>query len=320
MTSYLLVNFGGPRSLEEVEPFLSALLTDRDAVDSILPKWFFRQIAKRRAKSVGEQYAAIGGSSPIYGDTEAVAAELRKELGNVVTFHRYLPATHEASLAAIEQLEGDKIVVFPMFPQFTYSVTGSIARFLHTHLSPETLKRTAWIKSYSTHPAFVALIQQMIGEFMDKNGLNPSETALLFSAHGLPQKSLRRGDGYDLQCEETVERVMEGFPGVLGRLAYQSKFGLGRWLEPSTQELCKNVDRWVGVRKNLIFVPISFTSDHLETLYEIERDYLPLVTEKGVEAYRLPAFNRRSDWVETIQKILHESTPVITASLVAKKP
>ncbi|NGX55067.1 MAG: Ferrochelatase [Chlamydiae bacterium] len=318
MTSYLLVNFGGPRSLSEIEPFLSALLTDRDVVESILPRWFFRKIAKWRAKSVGEQYASIGGSSPIYGDTEAVAAGLRKELGNVVTFHRYLPATHDESLAAIEQLAGDKIVVFPMFPQFTYSVTGSIARFLQDHLSPETAGRCVWVKSYSTHPAFVVLMQQMIREFIEQNQLKPSETALLFSAHGLPQKALRRGDEYDRQCEETVARVMEGFPEVLGRLAYQSKFGLGRWLEPSTQELCRSVEQWIGARKNLIFVPISFTSDHLETLHEIEREYMPLVAEKGVKAFRLSAFNRRSDWIETIQKILLDCSFVITSTLVAK--
>jgi len=174
--SYLLVNFGGPRNLEEIRPFLTALLQDRDVIRTRFPpffhNWLFKKIARKRSKKIAHDYAAIGGRSPIYFDTEALAEKLSEKLqAQVLTFHRYLPATHAASLKAIEQVQADEIRVLPLFPQFSYATTGSIARFLGTNLCCKTINRLRWIKSYAAHPAFVQSYQMRIAEFLKKQGL-----------------------------------------------------------------------------------------------------------------------------------------------------
>lgn len=321
--TYLIVNFGGPRTLKEVEPFLKALLTDRDVVRTSFPQVFhnyvFNKIAQKRAVKVEKDYEEIGGSSPIYADTEYVAQAIRSRVeGSVLTFHRYLPATHLAALEAIEKTRSTEIRVFPMFPQFTYATTGSIARFFQQHLSPKTVQKLRWIKSYPTHSAFIQVIQRMIREFLEEKGLKEEETILLFSAHGVPRKFIETGDLYEYECRSSVEKVMEGFPLALGRLSFQSKFGPGEWLRPYTEDVCQEIELWSHGKQNFIFVPISFTSDHLETLFEVEKQYLPIIQAKGLTPFRLPAPNRRGDWIEAITTMLQDFSPVSNSMLVRR--
>ncbi|NGX62032.1 MAG: Ferrochelatase [Chlamydiae bacterium] len=318
---YLLVNFGGPRTLSEVEPFLRALLTDKDVVRTKFPQpihnLLFNRIAKKRAKKVSHDYDEIGGGSPIFADTEYVAEELRKRLdAPVFTFHRYLPETHAASLAAIEKFAHPEIRVFPMFPQFTYATTGSIARFFQEKLIPTARKKLKWCKSYPTHPAFAGVFQKIIREFLEEKQLAEEDVVLLFSAHGIPRSFVDTGDLYEYECRASFQKVMEAFPEALGRLCFQSKFGPGEWLRPYTQDACEEIELWNEGRKHVLFIPISFTSDHIETLFEIEREYLPLITQKGLEAYRLPAPNRRDDWIAAIVSILLEFVPTSSCMLV----
>lgn len=318
---YLIVNFGGPRSLREVEPFLCALLTDQDVVQTGMPQFFhnffFQRIAKKRAEKVAHQYVEIGGRSPIFEDTEAVAKHLSGLLSRpVLTFHRYLPSTHAQALRAVQELPVDEIHVFPMFPQFTYATTGSIARLFCKHLPPETLNKLRWVKSYPSHPAFVSLIQNSIHTFLERSGLREEETILLFSAHGVPKKFIENGDLYEAECETSFKRVMEGFPKALGRLSYQSQFGPGEWLRPYTVDVCEGILGWNEGREHLIFVPISFTSDHIETLFEIEKEYVPIIENQGLKGYRLPAFNQNGEWIRAIAQILSEFTPLHTSMLV----
>ncbi len=318
---YLLVNFGGPRTLSEVEPFLRALLTDQDVVRTGMPQLvqnvFFGRIAKKRAGKVVGQYAEIGGGSPIFEDTEAVAHALEERLqAPVVTFHRYLPSTHVAAFQALASLDVEEIRVFPMFPQFTYATTGSIARLFFRELPAELIAKMRWIKSYPTHPAFIRLTQQRIRNFLNKHQLHEEEVILLFTAHGVPKKFIETGDLYETECSGSFQKVMEGFPKVLGRLAYQSKFGPGEWLRPYTIDVCEEIRGWNEGREHVVFVPISFTSDHIETLFEIEKEYLPVITDQGLKSYRVPSFNRGSDWIETIQAILLDSIPVSPPMLI----
>lgn len=320
-TAYLLVNFGGPRSLNEVEPFLKALLTDQDVVRSQMPKlmhqFLFQRVAKRRAQVVAKDYALIGGGSPIYEDTEAVAEKLKKRvLGPVVTFHRYLLETHEDSIQQLLELDCEEIKVFPLFPQFTYATTGSIARLLYQTLPKEVLVKLKWVKSYPTHPAYIELLQNKVRKFLESKNLSEEEIILLFSAHGIPKKFVEGGDLYEGEVRGTFEKVMQGFPRTLGRLCYQSKFGPGEWLRPYTIDLCERIAEWSQGREKVLFVPISFTSDHIETLFEVEHQYMPVIREQGFEPYRLPGFNRCNEWIEVIAKILEDTTPVSTNMLV----
>lgn len=323
MITYLIVNFGGPRSLKEIEPFLTSLLTDRDVVRTRLPQVFhnvlFKKIARKRTVKIAHDYEEIGGGSPIFQDTEYVAQKLQERLqAPVLTFHRYLPDTHAESIKAMEKIHGKEVRVFPMFPQFTYATTGSIARFFADHLPQRVLNKLHWVKSYPTHPAFVNVTQQAIREYLQANDLKEEETILLFSAHGVPRIFVDEGDPYEYECHASFTKVMKAFPEAMGRLAYQSKFGPGEWLLPETQRVCEDLELWNDGRKNVVFVPISFTSDHIETLFEIEKLYMPLVEERGLKAYRVPAFNRRPEWIEAIATILEDYTPVATEMLVRK--
>lgn len=314
---YLIVNFGGPRSLKEVEPFLRALLTDRDVLRTKLPGVLnyslFAWVAKKRSKKVAQDYAAIGNRSPIYFDTEAIAEKLGED---VLAFHRYLPATHKAFIHKIENLECDEIRVFPMFPQFTYATTGSIARFLDKKLSQKIVQKMRWVRSYPDHPLFVGVIQRMLSQYMQNKGLKEEETIFLFSAHGLPQQYIDDGDNYQQECGISFDRVMEAFPAVLGRLSFQSKFGRAEWIRPYTIDVCEDIHSWCGRRSHVVFVPISFTSDHIETLFEIEDEYMPVIKKKGLKAHRLAAMNLRDDWIDAIQKIINEEELVSTKTLI----
>ena len=235
--AYLIANFGGPRQLSEVGQFLQSLLTDRDVVRTNFPKpihhFLFSRVAKKRAVKIRKDYQSIGGKSPIYEDTEAVARKLKESLNEpVITFHRYLTATHRDFINKIENTECEEIRVFPMFPQFTYATTGSIAKWFALNLKMNAVNKMRWIKSYSAHPSFIKAHQSVIKKFLLQNQLKDHETILLFSAHGVPMKFVVEGDLYEDECKASFKHIIEAFPNIKCRLAYQSKFGKDEWLRP----------------------------------------------------------------------------------------
>jgi protoporphyrin/coproporphyrin ferrochelatase len=305
----LLVNFGGPRTLEEVEPFLVTLLTDRDVIASNMPdwlhRWFFTRVAKKRVEKVREDYQLIGGGSPIFQDTEFMAEAVGRELArSFLTFHRYLPSTHDRFVQEIRQEKGTHFVVFPMFPQFSYTTTGSIARWFATHLPVSLREQFRWVKSYCDHPAYITVMETIIREFLTAHQLNESETILLFSAHGLPKAYVDKGDQYQIECQRSFSAISQRFCKATSVLTYQSKFGKGEWLRPYTEEWCQSLTSSCA---QVVVIPLSFTSDHIETLFEIEYQYLPLIRQRGLAAYRLPALNRRLDWIRAIGTIIRDS-------------
>jgi protoporphyrin/coproporphyrin ferrochelatase len=317
----LIVNFGGPRDLKEIFPFLKELLTDRDVVDSSLPGWlhtlFFTYLAKKRAKKVQHDYRLIGGKSPLFEDTEAIARDVGEHFQSLpLIFHRYLPQTHPGFIEQMYEVKSDTIVVFPLFPQFSYSTTGSIARFFAKRLPPELVKKMKWVRSYPTHSAFIECMQQGIRDFFVRTQLKEEEMILFFSPHGLPRAFVDRGDPYQKECEHSFEEIAKAFPKALCKLAYQSKFGKGEWLRPYTDECCRDVKAWCGSYKHVLFIPLSFTSDHIETLFEIEYQYLPLIREKGLTAHRLNALNRHPDWIEAIVAMIRKSKLVENELLI----
>jgi ferrochelatase len=301
MRPILLVNFGGPRTLDEIPSFLTALLCDQDVIRTRFPSfihnWIFTRVALKRAEKVRHDYEQIGGFSPIYFDTEAIAQILSQQLQvPVYTFHRYLPSTHAECLRQIAQKE---LTVLPLFPQFSCATTGSIARFFSAHT------QLHWIPSYADHPSFIKAYQRRISDFLHKNNLPEENTVLLFSAHGLPQSFIDGGDCYEKECNASYKAVMRAFPKAKGRLCYQSKFGRGEWLRPYTDESSKEILQWNEGREHVVFVPISFTSDHIETLFEIEKLYLPLIAAQGLQAYRCPALNLEPYWIDALIDIIN---------------
>ncbi len=315
----LLVNFGGPRNLDEIEPFLCELLCDRELIRTRLPNFahniLFKRVAKKRAPKIRPDYELIGGKSPIYETTETIAQELRDKLQlSVLTFHRYLPITHKTSLSAIENCTADKITVFPFFPQFSFATTGSIATLLAKRLTSESLKKLRWIKSYPAHHSFIEAWKRLIRSFLEKHSVQESDAALLFSAHGLPQSFVDEGDPYEKECESTFQAILSAFPNAIGKLAYQSKFGPGEWLRPYTEDASNEIISWCQNRKTVVFIPLAFTSDHIETLFEIEKLYLPIAQSKGLRALRCPALNL--SWLDAIVQILQETPLQPTEALL----
>ena len=322
MAAYLLVNFGGPRETQEIEPFLRELFCDRDVIRSKFPKWlhnwFFERVAKKRALKIRKDYERIG-FSPIYEDTEAMKRAFEQASDSpVFTFHRYLPATHAEALLRIEKCSDPEIRVVPFFPQFCYGTTGSIARFFSEKLSLLAAQKLRWIKSYASHLSFIGAWQKRIARFLVERNLDDNDTFLFFSAHGVPQTFIDEGDPYKEECERSFSKVMEGFPNIPGRLAYQSKFGRGEWLRPYTDEECKNALSWTKGRKQIVFVPISFTSDHIETLFEIEELYLPLIRSNGLHAHRCPALNLDLEWISALQTIAKQTDLSSNQALIRK--
>lgn len=325
MEALLLVNFGGPRSLKEIPLFLEELLCDQDVVrtrfPSFLHRLLFRRVARKRAVKIAPDYTLIGGKSPIYADTEALAERLRTKLAlPILTFHRYLPATHAASLQAIEALKGSQIRVLPLFPQFSYATTGSIARFLGRNLCCKTVNQLRWVPSYATHPAFIRSYQKRIADFLQEKELLGEETVLLFSAHGIPRSFVCTGDIYESECEASYREVAKAFPKAYSILSYQSKFGPGEWLRPYTEDTSRSLPSEAKKRKQVVVVPITFTSDHIETLFEIEEQYLPPIREQGLQAWRCPALNLEPYWIEALVEIAQGSSFVSGNQMLIRNP
>lgn len=321
---YVIANFGGPRSPEEIYPFLESLLTDQDVIRTRLPKlihqFLFRRVAKKRALKVSKEYAQMGGKSPIYSDTEELANQLRLQLkAPLLTFHRYLPSTHPIFIKAICEMECDEIKVFPLFPQFTYATTGSVARWFSDFLPHSITVKMRWIKSYPAHPTFIQAHQNKILNFLNAQGLKEDETILLFSAHGIPQEFVQTGDLYQDECKISFKSVMEAFPTILGRLSFQSRFGTEEWIKPYTIDVCTRIKEWNQGRKNIVFVPISFTSDHIETLVEIENEYMSVIREAKLNAFRIPCLTLDPLWIQAIFEILTDTNCSLNQMLIRQK-
>jgi ferrochelatase len=177
-----------------------------------------------------------------------------------------------------------------------------------------------WIRSYAEHPAFISAYQRRIREFLEKKVINEEECVLLFSAHGLPRSFITSGDPYESECQHSFEAIRRAFPKAIARLAYQSKFGRGEWLRPSTNEACEEILSWCGKKKRAVIIPLSFTSDHIETLYEIETLYLPILQRQGLQGDRCPALNLEEYWVDALAEIIISSPSSATVDLIRDIP
>lgn len=289
-TAVLLLQMGGPDSLEAVEPFLRNLFSDRDIIrigPSVLQPLVARLIAHRRSKSVSEHYRRIGGGSPLRALTEQQAAELEKVLGNgyrcFVAMRYWRPDTAQA-LESIAREGINRIVALSLYPHYSRATSGSSFNELERlrALSPHCFEMRQ-VRQFYDHPLYIDSLCDRIGRalaaFPHQDGVQ-----LLFTAHGLPQSFIDAGDPYLDQIQATVALVMERFGGVRHHLAFQSRAGPVKWLEPSTEDKIGELAR-EGTRQ-LLLVPISFVSDHIETLYEIDIQYRQEAQKRGIVDFR----------------------------------
>lgn len=314
----ILQNLGGPDSLEAVKPFLYQLFSDKAIIG--LP-WPLRQllahfIASKREKEAQAIYGHMGGKSPIVPQTVVQAQALEQMLNNkqqAVQFKTFIamrywhPFTEEA-IALVKAYQPDEILLLPLYPQFSTTTAGSsYQRFLQLWDKTVDKSGDVSIKSiccYYKHPQFikahVTLLREILAS-LSKNDL--PHVRLLFSAHGLPQKIVDKGDPYQYQVEQTVSAVIEQLarPELEHLVCYQSKVGPMQWLLPATDaEILKAAQE----NKIIIVIPIAFVSEHSETLVELDIEYKKLAMEHGARDYkRVPALADHPDFIKALSQM-----------------
>jgi ferrochelatase len=308
-TAVLLLQMGGPDSLAAIEPFLYNLFSDRDIIrigPAFLQPVVARFIARRRAKKVMEYYKKIGGKSPIRGLTEQQGVELEALLGAgyrcFVAMRYSKPDTAEA-LAAIAREGIGKVIALSLYPHYSRATVGSsineLERELKKSAAPFSL---SYIRQFFDHPAYIAALAEKI-----ERGLagfpERSTVQLVFSAHGLPQSFIDSGDPYLEHIQATVRLAMAQFSGISHHLAFQSRAGPVKWLEPSTE--AKIAELAAAGCKQLLMVPISFVSDHIETLYEIDIQYREEATALGIVDFRrIEALNSSPAFISCLAELV----------------
>ena len=305
-TGIVMMNLGGPANLDEVGPFLLELFADREIIQLPFQRWLGPYIARRRTPKVKGLYASIGGGSPILRYTEAQGRGMVERLDRLspetaphqfyVAF-RYVRPKSEDALRAMQADGVKRAVAFTQYPQFSCSTTGSSLNELWRAAGRTGLRDAfEWsiIDRWPVNDGFIEAMTETVREGL--NGFAPAErdqVLLLFSAHSLPLDVIDRGDAYPQEVGASVQRVVERL-GAPNRylLAYQSDVGPVRWLGPSTEQ----VIRRLGARgeKKVLVVPIAFTSDHIETLSELDREYGEVAHRVGITEFRAGARTQRA--------------------------
>ncbi len=317
----VLFNLGGPDSLDAVEPFLYNLFQDPDIFSFPLAflfrKAFAKIISRRRARKSRVYFEYMGGKSPITELTLKQAEALERKLnesrgegGNlfkvVVAMRYWKPFTQEA--LAVLRAEGiRKVVLLPLYPQYSYATTRSSEREWDRQCKKMRIRfeKEIRVSSYAAHPLYLKAMAARIQESLEKFPLERrSQAHLLFSAHGIPMKEVAAGDPYETQIHESMRGILKelNLPNP-STLSYQSKVGPLKWLEPKTLETIERLTH-TGTRW-MIAIPLSFVSDHSETLYELKKLYGDLALKRGVEQYELmPALNDQPLFIECLREIV----------------
>jgi len=293
----LLLNFGGPRALEEVPRFLFEILRDPNTIQLPAPRLLqdllARRIAARRSREVARQYAAIGGASPIVAATGRIADALATQLAAggldlpVLAAHRYLPGHARETALRLSALQVEHVVALPLYPHFSWATTGSSAEQLREELARAGFAgRVSAVRSYPDAAGYVDALAARLGDTLSGAG-SPADTAVLCSAHGLPASYVARGDPYCFELYRSLDALKERFPEYRFVLSFQSRVGPARWLEPYTDRILAELAAQ-GTR-HLVFLPLAFVNDHLETLYEIGHTYFTAARALGMTPRLVPA-------------------------------
>ena len=315
----LLLNLGGPDKIEDVRPFLYNLFSDPEIIR--LPVKAFQKplawlISTLRAKTSQANYLEIGGGSPLREITEAQAEALEnklREMGQDAKIYIGMRYWHPFTEEAIAQIKNDgieEVVVLPLYPQFSISTSGSSFRVLEEMWSEDPVLQNVdytLVPSWYDNPGYLNSMADLIAQELDKFA-NPNKTHVFFSAHGVPVSYVEEaGDPYKEQIEKCVRLIMQ----TLGRtnhytLAYQSKVGPVEWLQPYTDDALRELGE-KGIT-DLAVVPISFVSEHIETLQEIDIEYREVAEEAGITNFhRVPALNVHPGFIDSLAHIVVDS-------------
>ncbi len=315
MIAVLLLNLGGPDSLEAVRPVLFNLFSDREIIrlgPSFMQKPLAYLISSLRHKKTEGFYELIGGKSPILDITSRQARALEEVLKvspftsplKVFIGMRYWHPFIEATVPEIFHEGIRRVIALGLYPHYSIATTGSSFSKMKEVVSGFPLE-VFTISSWHDHPLYIDALVEKIERGMDlfhsHTGVVKEKVHVLFSAHSLPKKFIEEGDPYQKQIKGTIDEINKRVK-IQWDLSYQSKSGPVEWLEPSTDEMIKELARR-GV-KNLLVVPVSFVSDHIETLYEIDILYKDMAKSLGMRLERAESLNTSPLFISALADIV----------------
>jgi ferrochelatase len=304
----ILFNLGGPDSLEAVQPFLRNLFGDPaiirlpSPVRRPLASW----LARRRAPKARDIYARIGGASPILGQTEAQARALEQALGDDHDWRgfvcmRYWHPMTDAVVRSVARFAPDRIVLLPLYPQFSTTTTASSLAAWRERARFEV--PTTTIDHDPVEPGFIAASVALVRQGLVDAGSGARR--VLFSAHGLPERVIRAGDPYQAQIEESARAIADGLGEADWAVCYQSRVGPLKWIGPSTEQ---EIARAAADRVKVVVYPLSFVSEHSETLVELDLEYRHLAAAKGVPGYvRAPAVGTHPLFIAGLARLVRNA-------------
>ncbi len=321
----VLFNLGGPDAPDSVRPFLENLFTDPAIlrVPGFIRPWLGRFIAKRRTPAASENYAILGGRSPLLDLTEAQARDLEALLNQPLPNEsgtaeyrcfvamRYWHPMSDAAARAVRDWAPDRVLLLPLYPQYSSTTTGSSITAWETAATRAGIAvPTSTLCCYHSDPAFAAATAAAVRTAYDaaRAALPPEvPLRLLFSAHGLPESIVKRGDPYQWQVEQSVAAVVERLQieGLDHVVCYQSRVTPQKWIGPSTEA---ELERAGHDKTAVLICPIAFVSEHSETLVELDVEYREEAERLGVPGYyRVPAQNSDPAFIAALRDLVRRA-------------
>lgn len=310
----VLFNLGGPDSQEAVQPFLYNLFKDPAILGVPNPmRWLLAKlISSRRTPTAQHIYQLMGGGSPLLPLTREQSAALKTALPDwetetFICMRYWHPMADEAAMH-VKDFNPDAVIALPLYPQFSTTTTGSSFKDWQRAAKRIGLNvPTHYVCCYPTEPDFIAAHAELIAPVYQKMLREHGKARILFSAHGLPEVVVKRGDPYQWQVEKTTQAVLAkmNLPGVDCVNSYQSRVGPLQWIKPATDE---EIKRAGTENMPLVVVPIAFVSEHSETLVELDIEYGKLAEEAGVPAYaRIPALGVHPSYIASLAQICRDA-------------
>ena len=307
----ILFNLGGPDKLENVEPFLFNLFFDPAILN--LPVFLryplAKLIANRRAPTAKKIYQELGGSSPILQLTEEQASALESKLRKEDSSSEYkcfivMRCWHPRAENVVKEVKNynpEEIILMPLYPQYSAATSGSSIKEWNDICKKNNFNvKTSTICCYPTDENFI----QAHKELIMKKTKNLENFKLIFSAHGLPEKNIKKGDPYQWQVEQSVNKIVKSLDvkDLDWILSYQSRVGPLKWIGPSTEEIIIENSK---LGKHIVLVPIAFVSEHSETLVELDIEYKELADKNGCKHYsRVPALGINESYIRAMSNLI----------------
>ncbi len=311
----VLFNLGGPDSLAAVKPFLFNLFNDPAIIGAPTPIRYLlaKLISSRREKKAQGIYAQMGGRSPILPQTQAQADALQRTLNDggadewrCFIAMRYWNPRAEQALRDVIQWSPDRVVLLPLYPQFSTTTTGSSLReWLELADNARFTPKTTAVCCYSNEDGWITALETLTRKAMAEAGANP---LVLFSAHGLPQKIVDGGDPYQHHVERTVRALKNRLRDLSfdSQICYQSRVGPLKWIGPSTEHC---IVEGAKEKRSLVVVPVAFVSEHSETRVELDIEYRQLALNGGATGYiRVPTVQTEKPFIEALSQLARRAS------------